>query len=51
MGEIMVEALCHDCEVEYDEADDCENCKVCKNDICDSCKEDHAIKHCFEGNT
>ena len=48
MAEIEIECTCADCETDFDDSDDCLNCSVCEEDICENCQSDHAIKHCFE---
>lgn len=48
MGEIMIEATCFKCEMEFDDSYDTEECSVCGNEFCDGCQEEHAVEHCFE---
>ena len=50
MGEISIEATCQSCEADFDEASDTRICKICEEELCDSCDGLHAMNHCFEDN-
>lgn len=51
MGEIQIETQCSNCETEFDESSDTENCIFCSKEFCDDCKQEHAMQIVFESDS
>lgn len=48
MGEIQIVTMCDNCQTEFDEDDDTEQCMFCKDTFCDDCQQEHSQSIIFQ---